>query len=298
MRTARNNASRPEGLGGRAVIGGAPGRLPNLVVVGAMRSATSYLAAKLRTHPDVFMSPTKELHYFNRWYDRGTEWYMRNFAGATDESIVGEATPEYMHARGAIRRIAEVVPDAKLIASLRNPVDRAYSHYLKERAWIWEPLDFAEAITVEPERLANATEVRRDRYAYLDKGRYLTQLQRICEYFPRSSLLVVVFEDMRADPEGTFRTIFEFLGVDPSFIPPDLRTRVGSHKTLRSRRFHTALRRLPASPVRRGLEKMNIRTEAPPPMDPAIRARLLEEFAAPNAALAEWLGRDLDAWNR
>jgi hypothetical protein len=244
------------------------------------------------------MSPTKELHYFNRWYDRSLEWYMGNFAGATTQKVVGEATPEYMHAYGAIRRMAEVIPEAKLIASLRNPVDRAYSHYLKERGWIWEPLEFADAIAAEPDRLAHATEVRRDRYAYLDKGRYLPQLQRVCEHFPRSSLLVVIFEDLRADPEGTFRRIFEFLDVDPSFVPPDLRTRVGSHKSLRSRRFHRALSRLPRSSARRALEKMNIRSSDPPPMDPAVRARLVEGYAEHNAALASWLGRNLDAWKR
>jgi len=298
MLTGRRDDDRPEGLGGRARTVDAPGRLPNLVIIGAMRSATSYLASKLRAHPDIFMSPMKELHYFNRWYDRSLDWYMANFAGATKERVVGEATPEYMYSEGAISRMADAIPEVKLIASLRNPVDRAYSHWLKERAWGWESLEFGEAIAIEPARLANATEVQRDFYAYLDKGRYLPQLQRVSRLYPRTALHVVIFEDLRADPDRVFRGIFEFLDVDPSYIPPDLTTRVGSHKILRSRRFHGALSRLPRSSLRRTLEKINTRGSEPPPMDPVLRARLLEGYAEHNAALAAWLGQDLSVWDR
>jgi len=275
---------------------GETGRLPNFVVIGAQRSGTSYLALNLRNHPDVFMSKRKELDFFTDNYELGIDWYRRQFAGAEGKRAVGEATPQYMHFEPAIPRMAEVIPDARLIATLRNPVDRAYSHWLKERSWNRETLEFADAIAAEAARLRSG-DLADSRYGYLHKGRYLSHLRRVREYFSPSSLLVVIFEEMKQDPVETHKRIFDFLGVDDSFVSPEIATKAQAYRTYRSKALHRAFGRLPRGKVRSTLQNMNFRHPEPPRLDPSLRARLLDDFAEDNAALAAWLGRDLDLWN-
>src|SRR5688572_14326389 len=109
-------------------------RLPDFLIVGAMRSGTTSLHKYLQAHPDVFVASGKEVHFFDRRYGRGLDWYRSRFAGVTTERVVGEATPAYMYDENAIARIAHDLPDARLIVVLRNPVDRAYSHYWRNRS--------------------------------------------------------------------------------------------------------------------------------------------------------------------
>jgi hypothetical protein len=109
-----------------------PGRLPNFLIVGAMKSGTTSLARYLGAHPQAYVAPEKEINFFERGYvwNRGVDWYASRFEGAGDALAVGEASPSYMYWPTAIERMASVVPDARLIALLRDPVERAYSHYL------------------------------------------------------------------------------------------------------------------------------------------------------------------------
>src|SRR4051812_42429120 len=106
-------------------------RAPDFLIVGAAKAGTTSLAAYLAEHPDVFMARRKELHFFGREkeYRRGWEWYCSHFEGAGDARAVGEATPDYMWRERAVERIAQDLPKARIIATLRHPVDRAYSHY-------------------------------------------------------------------------------------------------------------------------------------------------------------------------
>ena len=276
---------------------GAGPRLPDFVVIGAQRSGTSYLALNLRQHPGIYMASRKELHFFTVHFDRGLDWYRRQFADAAPGQVAGEATPLYVYFGDAIERMARAIPDARLIVTLRNPVDRAYSHWLKERTRGREDLSFEEALAAEPERLRGG-DIYDSRKAYADRGRYLPQLERVARLYPRSSLHVVIFEEMRAEPTATYQQIFSFLGVDDSFVSPNLATKAQAYRTLRSRSLHRALSKLPRGRARRSLQRLNYRRAPAPPMDPATRARLLEDYREQNAALASWLGRDLDRWDR
>src|SRR4051812_47155826 len=107
------------------------GRLPDYLIIGAPRSGTTALSKYLAAHPDVFLSNPKELDFFDRQEPTpdALAAYARHFAGATADEVAGEATPTYLHSPAAVARMAQTVPDARLVAILRNPIDRAYSHY-------------------------------------------------------------------------------------------------------------------------------------------------------------------------
>lgn len=269
--------------------------LPNFLVIGAMRSGTSSLRHYLSVHPEIFMASVKEVHFFDRHFDLGVEWYRSHFADARSSSAVGEATQTYMYDERALPRMADVLPGAKLIAILRNPVDRAYSHYWLNRALQRESLSFAEAVAAERDRLADGDERARFRHSYIDRGRYERQLTTVCERYSREALLVVLFEELRDSPVTTYRTICRFLGVDEGFAPDDLGQRINMYTTFRSVKLRDATRGLPR-PARNLVAHLNTKGSSYPPMEAGVRSLLLDTFRADNDALAEWLKRDLSIW--
>lgn len=271
------------------------GRLPTFLVIGAMRSGTTSVSVALAEHPEVFMPPGKELHFFDEHFDRGVDWYRARFADAA-EPCVGEGTPRYMYDPRAVARMADVVPDARLVAILRNPLDRAYSHWQHELTRGREDLGFAEAIEAEPDRLAAMDPLRASHFAYLDRGRYLGQLRTVCDLYPRSSLHVMLFEEFRTGPEERFRSLCRFLGVDQGYRPTSLDRTWNPSYRVRWRSVHRLAERSPG-PLRRVLHRLNVRRmAATAPMDPELRRRLVDRFADENAELAAWLGRDLSVW--
>lgn len=280
------------------------GPLPTFLIVGAARSGSTALYRHLRAHPEVFLPSRKEIHFFDHNWDRGIEWYRHFYAEASPHQARGEATPSYLYEPLAPARMADVVPEARLLAILRNPVDRAYSHYWLNRGQGREELSFEEALDAEPQRLASgeglADGVQRRRWAYLDRGRYLVQLQRLCDHFPRRNLLVLVFEhDLRSSPEVTYASVCRFIGVDDGFVAPELAARVNRPLAYRSMTVRRVAARLPPAlkPVKGALTRANARPISYPPMEPRTRQRLLAGYQADNAELAAWLGRDLSIWD-
>src|SRR3954449_7353640 len=197
----------------------AAGRLPNFLIVGAPKCGTTSMADWLREHPDVWVPPEKELAFFDR-EERADDvaWYRACFAPARRESAVGEATPTYMTRRETIDRIAALLPDARLIDMLRDPVDRAYSHY-----WHWyerkgERRTFAEIVDEElrEERTGDVgrwAPARPQGYSYLAHGHYTRQLDWLEERFPPETVHVILFDDLQRDPVGVFKAACRFLGV-------------------------------------------------------------------------------------
>jgi hypothetical protein len=271
------------------------GRLPDHLIIGAAKAGSTSLARWLDAHPDVFVPPAKELHFFDRdlHWDRGPGWYAENFADAGDAASVGEATPSYLASLEAPKRIASVVPDVRLIAVLRNPVDRAYSHYWHARDWGGEKASFA---TVVESSLQGDESPR----GYLRSGYYLQQLLRYEELFDRAGMLVLRFEDLTADPAATFRRVCGFLGVR-DVAPPNLGRVYNAHSRLRSGRLRSrmesvrAWRRAPM--LARAIDRLNTTERAYPPMPAPLRQRLVDHYAEPNAALADHLGWDLSGWH-
>ncbi|MGH2698454.1 MAG: sulfotransferase family protein [Actinomycetota bacterium] len=269
------------------------GTLPSFFIAGAMRSGTTSLTRYLDAHPEVFVSRPKEIHYFDVNYPKGIDWYRGHFSTVAGEHAIGDATPSYMYLGDAVVRMAQAVPEARIIALLRNPVDRAYSHYRLRRAVGAEQLDFVDAIAAELQRL----ELGDPRRAcpYLDMSRYVSQLRHLCRHFRREAVHVVIFEALRDEPQHTYSEVCRFLGVDDTFVPPNLGQVVNASVTYRSMGLRKMRHRLPR-PVWRVVGRLNTRRASYPPLDPALRAGLTERFAQDNAELAAWLGHDLAMW--
>ena len=201
------------------------GPLPNYVIVGAPKSGTSSLARWLMDHPDAFLVPEKELHFFSHSPELGLDWYRSRFAAGEAKAAIGEASPSYLADDASHARMAEAIPDAKLIALLRNPVDRTYSHY-----WHWfdrkgERRSFAEVVEHELSAPEPITSTRWDEdnpgaYSYLESGRYLSHLESLCTHFPRNQVLVMLFEDVTEDSAESFRRACRHIGIDDSVVPP------------------------------------------------------------------------------
>lgn len=205
--------------------GHATARLPHFVIIGAQRGGTRSLYRYLAAHPDILPAATEEVHYFSLFFDRGLRWYQAQFPPLEPGRLTGEASPYYLYHPLAAERMRAVVPEANLIVLLRDPVDRAYSHYQLEARQGNEPLSFEAAIAAEPERLAGeAARVADDdtyvsfahqHYSYLARGHYVEQLRRWLKLFPRDQLLVLKSEDLFQHPAALYRRVTDFLGLEP-----------------------------------------------------------------------------------
>lgn len=197
--------------------------LPSFLIIGAQKAGTSWFADKLRQHPDVYM-PARELHYFDKDsnFRRGLSWYESHFAEAKGQRALGEKTPDYLWANGngveghlsdVHWNVHRVLPEAKLIAILRNPVDRAISatnHLI--RSGRVSPLHSIDDILVGKKRYLV------EGHGVIDKGRYYRQIKAYLECFKRRQLLVLVFEeDVVRDPAAGLIKVCRFLEIDPSF---------------------------------------------------------------------------------
>jgi hypothetical protein len=190
-------------------------RLPNFLVIGAMKAGTTSLYHYLRSHPQVFMPQTKEVNFFNpmRNWRKGLDWYRSQFAGVGEDVIaIGEASTSYTKfpwVEGAPERIASTLgADVRLIYVVRHPVERMRSQYLHNLTTGQETRSIEDAFSGEP--------------MYLNISRYAMQLERYDHHFARDRLMIVDSRDLRDDRENAVRRVFEFLDVDASWIPPTL----------------------------------------------------------------------------
>jgi Sulfotransferase domain len=188
--------------------------LPTFLVIGTMKAGTTSLYQYLRAHPNVFMPAIKELNYFvdGLNWRRGLQWYRAQFARApTTAFALGEVSPSYtMHPLhgGVPRRIAQQLPNVRLIYVLRDPVDRIRSH-------------FQHNVTTQTER--NPTEkVVLENPVYVDCSRYALQIEQYLDYFSPEQMMIVASDNLQADRKATMRRVFDFLGVDSGFVPPNL----------------------------------------------------------------------------
>jgi sulfotransferase family protein len=291
--------------------------LPNLLILGAAKSGTSSLYMYMDQHPDVFMSGFKEPHFFiwdGRDYDvkgpgvdrvgrrviRDLDSYLKLFSGATRERIRGEASTGYLHTVGAAERIRTYVPHAKLIAILRNPVDRAYSAFLHAQREGLEPLaDFEQALQEEPHRVAEGWI---GLTLYTTVGMYAEQLDRYLAVFPCEQLKVYLFDELIGEPVRVAQDAFRYLGVDDTFRP-DVSAQANRGSAVRSVRLRSIVRwvrrsslvrRLPSGPARAFLRAINERPMTP--LSPKVRRRLARVFEPDVTRLSHMLGRDLAPW--
>ncbi len=207
--------------------------LPDFVMIGGMKCGTTSLFQYLQQHPGVSKAFIEEVHYFDLNYGKGINWYRAHFpmrTGGDEGTLVGDDSPYYIFHPLVPQRVAGDLPEVKLIALLRNPMDRAYSHYYHELRRGRETLPFEEALAREEERLEG--EVARmeadpdyvsfahQRHSYVARGRYAEQLARWYELFPRDRLLVLQSEEMFRDPRSVYERVLDHLGL-PAVDPPE-----------------------------------------------------------------------------
>ena len=301
--------------------------VPNFFVIGAAKAGTTALYNCLKQHPDIYMSPVKEPLFFafegeppiypgpaGTYFHRVAVWrprdYMLLFAGATGQRAIGEASPIYLRSPLAARRIRQNLPHSRLVAILRHPAERAYSHYTYLVQHHVEPArTFSEALAREALRMQEGWFPG---FFYQASGYYHAQLSAYGELFPREQIKVYLYEDWRETPQAMLRDLFRFLEVDTDFVPTIRQsnvTRLPSSQRLHrlavapdriERRLAPILparaRRAIVSAVRRFDDRCNL--APPPPLDPEIRARLTAEYREDILKLQDLIGRDLSHWVR
>jgi hypothetical protein len=241
--------------------------LVNFVIGGTQKGGTSALDSFLRQHPEICMPTTrKELHFFDREKEN-TDYdaYHANFKPKAQHRVIGEASPIYMYWETAPDRIRNYNPKMKWILALRNPVERAFSAWNMETKRGKEKLPFPEAIEKETERCREALPLQHRVYSYVDRGFYAHQVGRLFNIFGRDNVLVLLSEELRSDHSRTLRRVFEFLGVDKSFVPP---------------------------------EASVFEQEYTDKIDNQLRARLIDMFHSDIKELEGLIGRDLSSWTK
>lgn len=298
--------------------------LPNFLLIGTAKAGTTSLYHLLRQHPAVFMPAVKEPRFFayvddppamtgpgDRESNEASgavytmDAYEALFDDVTSERAVGEASVNYLYSKTAPRRIHEHVPDAHLIAVLRNPVERAYSHYLHLLRAGREPLrDFEAALDAEPERREQGWEWS---WHYARMGFYHEQLTRYLEYVDRDQLSVYLFDTFKNDNVAVAQDIYRALGVDDTFEPSTSLThaKTGVPISDRFQQFllnpdhpiRRAARTVVPEPVRtKGVKLLKNLNLSKPSMNADVRTRLVRHFADDIGRLEDLLGRDLSHW--
>lgn len=204
--------------------------LPAFVGVGAQKAGTTSLHAWLRQHPQIFLPALKEVHYFDLQHGKGPRWYRRHFAAAAPGQRCGEITPYYLLHPLAPERIAALLPEARLIVLLRDPVERTLSQLRHSIRLGLEPLDPAAALNAEEDRLRDALTCLRagrrhaahQHQGYVLRSRYEEQLTRYETLFGRTQLLLLRSEDLFAHPEQIWPRVLAFLDVNPDVPVPSL----------------------------------------------------------------------------
>lgn len=209
--------------------------MPNFLVIGAAKAGTTSLYHYLNQHPQIYMTPIKETNFFaleghpvgfcgpgdqayiKRFSITSKQSYQEQFQGITSERAIGEASPLYLYSIVAPSRIRHYIPDVKLIAILRHPVDRAYSSFLHlvrdERELI---TNFAQSLEAEEKRISSNWE---HIWHYRQMGFYYSQLKRYYDQFNHSQIRVYLYDDFNRAPNGILLDIFRFLNIDETFIP-------------------------------------------------------------------------------
>jgi len=183
-------------------------RLPNFIYIGPDKAGSSWLHDVLIEHPEIFMTPAKDLYFFDRYFDKGLDWYAHHFERAADEKIVGEVCQDYLFHPDAAERIGKTLDDVRFMVTLRDPVDRAFSSYLYMLKMGQRPGTFGAALRGRPE--------------LIEHGRYGSGLARFADRFGDDSIYVEVFDNLQADPEAFIERLLGWLDVAPFELSEEL----------------------------------------------------------------------------
>jgi len=250
---------------------------PTFIIAGGQKCGTMTLMYKLHQHHDIFIL-MNDIAYFSTRYHKGQQWYERQFKGYNGEKAIGEKTPNYLHIPEAAERIHKDIPNVKLIFILRDPVQRAYSHYWLLKQYNDEPLPFEKAVWTK---------------SYIERGLYVKHLQRYEKLFSREQMLILILKELKEKPIDTFKRIFNFLGVDSSFVPQNPHEKILEGGQPRTKilafsakvcRFGLYTKKLHAKIVHFNTKKTIPRY---PPMNETIKNELEKYFKPHNDKLRE-----------
>jgi len=268
--------------------------LPDFIGVGPKRTATTWLYEALRGHV-AMPSGVKETFFFNRHYAKGLEWYAAHFKGRSPGQIAGEMAPSYFHSAEARQRIAAVLPQCRIICTLRDPVARLFSLYKLMREYGETADTFEDALVREPEML--------------ESSRYTFHLGQWLRLFGQERVLVLLYDDLLANPQPFLDSVCRFIGIPAVRAdkvlgrPAEGKQRVrsqliarigqGAGDWLRSRRLNTAVE----TAKRLGLKRLFFSGgNAVAPLNPATAKRLRAQFRGEIDELEQLIGRDLSVW--
>jgi len=204
--------------------------------IGPQKSATTWVYKCFTEHPKIYCPPSDTIHYYDIFYSRKKEWYMERFEGSRDDQLLFDPTTTYIRSPWAPRRMAADNPGAKIICCLRNPVDRAFSHYWHEKKKGKISFEFREVLE------------NYDLFAsWIEPGFYSRHIERYLEHFARDQLLCLPFRLLEKDDEKFLQRILEFIDVDSSFQPPwfgETANEAGGRRTLANAIWRRLRRRL------------------------------------------------------
>jgi hypothetical protein len=276
--------------------------MPTFIGIGAQKCASTWLFEILRDHPEVVLSDPKEIDFFSYQYHYGRQWYQRHFSGTG--AAIGEISPSYFHEPAVPERVRQFLPEARILLSLRNPVERAFSnhkHEVRLGHFAGDDLSFEAGLENNP--------------SYVEQGLYATHLSRWLRHFPPEQMLVLIYEDIVAEPCVVARRVFEFLSIAPDHEPAALHQRSnesyvnrysglehfrGSAKQTLERLGLGELWRVAANTGLKQLYAQVNRVPAEqiiPPMSAESRDRLGALFANEVLELEGMLGRTLPDWH-
>ncbi len=281
------------------------GRYPDFIGLGAQRAGTSWIYSCLYEHPNIYL-PVKEIHFFSRErnWSKGYEWYEAIFEKCPQDAKTGEFSTSYLSDPATPERIHERYPDVKLIACLRNPLDRAHSNYLNDiMAGVVEPeVTFGEALKKHP--------------GYIERGRYASHLKRYLQAFSMDQILLLIYEDSLKNPVSFIATIYEFIGVDPSFVPSMVDTIVNKGRVprfvwldhllrrasdfLRSKGLHNLWWLTKRAGLGDKIRALNTQEIASRDRGPGLSERemLYEVLESEIAGLEKLMGHNLEEWRK
>ena len=283
---------------------------PNLFIVGAAKAGTTSLAYYLQQHPSIYVSPFKEPHFFSQISPSphlkaffpsvsNEADYLKLYKDARQEAILCEASTSYLWTQGTPERIHEKVPHAKIIILLREPVGRAYSHYLNDVREGTEKRPFLQAVTEDYEQRNKGWGVS---YLYVDLGLYCHQVEKYLAIFPASHVYIEFFETFIGSPVSTLASIFKFLDVDPEFAQSVRLEEKNafsvprgklSQALLASPRARETIRAVVPRSLRMFMrEKVLLQKSTKPKMDPEARAFLREVYEAEASCLRTLTGKE------
>ncbi|MBK9731739.1 MAG: sulfotransferase [Chitinophagaceae bacterium] len=309
-------------------------KLPNFFVVGAAKSGTTSLYEYMKMHPQIYMAPIKETHHFSTDIDntkfrpnyarslnkdlskfletdmkegifhafvKDADQYAKLFKNVKDEKAVGEITNSYLYSHEAAKNIFKKFPDAKVIMMLRNPVDRAFSHYLMDLRIGYETDDFMTALKKDMARDPKGWGISN---LYVEIGMYAEQVKRFIEIFPERQRRIYLFDDFKKDAGAVVKDMFSFLGVDPnvhidysqkfnpSFIPRN--KLIGKLNT--QKKVKDWLKGILPKSVKSKFKKTFYTDKDLPKITAVERKFLVNIFRDDVMKLGKLLGRDLSGW--